>query len=161
MMLSPKARWTIAIVGLLGLSVLINAIMLVVAVSDPSFAVESGYEQKAQNYDAYKKELRDSEALGWTATVTTKPIARYDVQVTLQLRDVSDQPVEGAAIELSAFHNARAANKLAPSLVEKEPGTYVGRAPMRADGVWVFDVVATRDDARYIDTIKKIVNVRP
>jgi nitrogen fixation protein FixH len=161
MMLSPKTRWTIGIVGLLGLSVLINAIMLVVAVSDPSFAVEAGYEQKARNYDAYKQELRASEALGWTATLTTKTLARYDVQVTLQLRDISDQPIEGAVVELSAFHNARAANKLSPDLVEEAPGTYVGRAPMRSSGIWVFDVVATQDEARYIDTIKKIVNVRP
>jgi len=146
------------IAGLLLSSVVIQGTALIVALSDPSFAVEADYEWKARNWDRLRRQAQSSDALGWSFDLRTAPAPTAgEVQVRLTLLDREGVPVEGADVDVSAFHNARANQILTSRLPEVEEGIYGQTLPIRRSGVWEFRVEITRGKERFAGKVRKSV----
>ncbi len=154
--------WIGLVIGLLLLSVGIQAAMLVLASSDPSFALEPEYEQKALEWDALKRERQRSDALGWEVKLRAIPAkVRGQVEVRLTAMDAADQPIDGAQVSLEGFHNARLSEIRSWTLPYRGEGVYAETLPLQRAGVWEFRVRIDRGDDRYIDRFRKSVVTEP
>lgn len=152
--------WPAAIVGLLALGVGANVGLLIVANSDPSFAVEDDYYDKAVRWDEKRAQDAANLALGWQldlSTETTVDAGVPVVQVGVRLTDRDGVPVEGAVIALETFHLARSAQPLRAAPAEVGPGWYVALVPMRRPGLWEFRIDADRGGRHFTARIQQEV----
>lgn len=145
--------WPALVVALLGAVVVADAVMIWVAVSDPSFAVEEDYYPRAVAWDETMAARRRSDALGWSVRWALAPQApgAGGTEVTAILVDRSGAPVEGARVTLETFHNARAATVLRAELRAIGDGRYAAVLPMRRPGLWEMRLDARRGDDRLVD----------
>jgi nitrogen fixation protein FixH len=143
-------RWPAAVIGLIGGNMLLVAVTVYFATSDPSAAVESNYYQKAVEWDRQARQRAESEKLGWTMTVTR----RDGDQVEFALRDREGGPVTGAVLGGLAFAEARAGKRLPVAASEAEPGRYVASVGFTRGGLWRFDVEARRGAERFIASVQ-------
>ncbi len=127
--------------GLIGLNLAVVGVTVYFATSDPSFAVEPGYDRKALGWDEEAARRRRSEALGWTASVAPDP-ARGRVEV--RLTDEAGGPVEGAVVTGMAFRSARASRRFDLAFEESAPGVYAAALAMEEGGIWEFRLGARR-----------------
>jgi len=145
--LPAKVVWPAFVVGILSVSLTVCAITVVAATSDPSYAVESDYYEKAISWDESARLRAESEALGWSAVVAvTEPEAgARALEVRLCLADGS--PADGAAIRALAFHHARRGEARE---IELEPvgggggGVYRGALGPGRAGLWQVRLRAER-----------------
>ncbi len=126
----------IILVGLIGTQVIVLSRVL----SDPSFAVEEDYYQKAVEWDERQAVQRAAEELGFDFEVT---LSRLDPPGRLPEARVELAVVSPTAAELSvsaarvvAFHNARAGLRLRAEMQPLEPGRFRAVLPMRRPGLW-------------------------
>lgn len=151
-------RWIAIVVALLVSSLLAQVILLVVASSDPAFAIEPDYEQRARNWDAEQRQQSVNRALGWTVDLRTRPTTGDDgFEVALVAADRAGAAITGADVTIEALANARARQVHRPVLAEPEAGRYTGRVRARRSGLWEFRVVVERGDERYTQRIRKEV----
>ncbi len=137
--ISPKARWTAVVVGLLGSSLLWCATAIVVSSSDPSFAVEPNYEWKADHFDSIAAARAHAAALGFhlTADLSARAPGRTDVDFVVT--DAAGHPLDDARLDVVAFHNARAGDRY--PLAVRTTGSGAFRATLDSDrrGIWQFE----------------------
>jgi len=99
--------WPIAIVALLGTCVGANLWLLRLSASDPAFAVEENYYERAVNFDRDLARQRHLEESGWNAVPSIDSV-RSDsailVSLTLRRRQYA---VDGAEVSVHAAHVAR------------------------------------------------------
>mgnify|MGYP003564585753 CR=1 FL=1 len=138
------------LVALLLVSVGANVYLIVRALNDPSFAVEPDYYQKAVDWDRLQQEKAASDALGWNVIVD----ARH-TELRVRLLDRLGRPIEDAVVEVDAFHNARAADRIRGTMVPRGEGVYVLEAPFERRGIWEFRLAAVRDDRRFTHTTQE------
>lgn len=144
-------------VFVIGLASLIGAAALVYhAHSDPSFAVEPGYYQKALRWDEQSAQMRRSQALGWSVRAESGPdgSARDRFVLAIRLADAEGQPIEGASVRCIVFANSRAAERLESDAVEAAPGTYEGRVVMPHPGSWMIRVTADKGEDHFVAEIE-------
>lgn len=145
------SRWRWAPVLLLGSLLSGLGSMVFIATSDPSFAVEPEYYQKALDWDRERDQQATNARLGYRLSVHVQeqkaPGAARDL--VLRLEDATGKPIRGAHVEVSAFHNARAAEIVRAKLVETSPGSYVQRLPLQRPGLWELRIVARRSGVRF------------
>ena len=147
--------WPLLVVGLLLCSVVPNVVLLLAANSDPGFAVEEDYYKKALAWDATMAQERHNAELGWDATVLAAPGATGGVVLTAQVKDRDGEVVTPDAIEVEAFHNARAAHILRASLERADDGSFAAALPMRRPGLWELRLVIRRGDDRFTQVIRQ------
>lgn len=155
MKIPPHVRWPAMIAGALAIHATAWLTVAWVANSDPSYAVEEDYYRKAVEWDAGRAELAASDALGWRLDYRVEPgpgPAEATVHATLADRDGA--PVDGAAVALETFHNARAGDILRADLSADGAGAYSARLPMQRPGVWELRFTADRgaDHFRHRET---------
>lgn len=139
--------WPLLIVGLLFVGGIgPNLILLAMATSDPSFSVEPDYYTKSLHWDERLAQERKNSELGWTLGLDLHPGATGEagIELTAHLLDRAGVPVDGASVELEAFHSARASDVLKASLRSGGEGTYGARLPARRPGLWEFRFVVRR-----------------
>ncbi len=158
MNLQAHQRWVGLVVGLLGMSVVIQGTALWLATSDPSFAVVEDYEQKARDWDKSRAIAARSAELGWTADLRAKPLHR-GVQLELTLTDQQGEAIEGARVSLVAFHNARANNKLRNELPHLSGALYGQALPLTREGLWEFQLEVRRGADLFTDVMRKSIVV--
>jgi nitrogen fixation protein FixH len=150
-------QWPWAIGGLLGLCVAANVSLLVYANSDPGFAVEPDYYQKALDWDQHMAQERVNADLGWQATIRTVASSQGTMRVSARLLDADGSAVAVDSVDVLAFHNARAMDVLEATLVRGQDGTYDAELPIRKGGLWEFRLQARRGDDLYTQIIKQDV----
>ncbi|QDU66786.1 FixH family protein [Engelhardtia mirabilis] len=158
MKIQAHHRWVGMIVGLLGMSFVIQFTALWLANSDPSFAVVEDYERKAHDWDDFQAQVAHNAELGWRADLRTSPLAR-GVEVVLTLTDGEGAAIEGAEVALVAFHNARAGEKLRVALPHISGSRYGMALPLQRAGLWEFQLEVRSGDDLFTDTIRKSVAV--
>lgn len=147
---SPHSHWKWAPVALLGSLLSGLGTMVFIATGDPSFAVEPEYYQKALDWDRERAQQANNERLGYQLTVSVRaPGAGGARELVLQFVDAAGQPIHGASVEVSAFHNARAAEIVRRRLVERDPGIYVQELPLKRLGLWELRFVTQRSGVRF------------
>jgi nitrogen fixation protein FixH len=136
--MTARWKWLLAIVGLLAANVIAMVTLAVVA-NRGGAQIIPDYYAKATHYDDELDSSSRSRALGW----------RVDVAVTGSVVDATvvdgaGAPIAGAAVHLTGYQRAHAAEAVEIALVATAPGHYRGAMPARRG--W-YDLV-TRIDAR-------------
>lgn len=117
--MSAAARWTSAIVGLLGMSVVAVVILIVAATRTGGRQVVPAYDTRALAHgDVMAQQARD-RALGWQA----RPAFDGDA-LTIDLRDRAGAPVRGATLTVDAYHRTEAARVHHAAPIEAAAGRY-------------------------------------
>lgn len=152
-------HWPYLIVALLAVSLSANLALLVLAVDDPSFAVEPDYYEKAMAWDARRAQERRNEELGWSlelkvGAARSLPGSR---RIEVLLLDREGLTIEDATVRLETFHNARAGNILETTLAAEGEGRYAALLPLRRPGLWEFRFVVERGEETYTETLLRDV----
>jgi hypothetical protein len=159
----PHVGWPAAIIGALAIHVVASLATVWVATSNPSYAVEKDYYQKALHWDDRRAQERINHELGWVVTlaVSGPRAAGETAELELGLADRDGQPVNGAAVSVEAFHNARADRILRASLRGSGGGRYTSGLAMRRPGVWEFRINASRGDDTFTHRESRYVTLEP
>jgi hypothetical protein len=131
--------WPYVIAGALAAHVVGSLIVVLVATSDPSYAVEEDYYQKAVDWDLKRAQDHTNQDLGWLFEFAVARPERPGDEPTLEvkLRDAAGSPMTGATIAVETFHNSRSGDILRANLLEAgEAGVYRTTLPMRRNGRW-------------------------
>jgi hypothetical protein len=136
--MKPGSWWPPIIAGALAFHVISSLVVVYVATSDPSYAVEEDYYQKAVAWDGKRAQDRLNQNLGWLLEFSVTPPAKPGDQPTLQmtLLDADNEPLAGAAVSIEAFHNARGDDILRDVLSDAGGGIYRASLPMDRNGRW-------------------------
>ena len=82
------------------------------AYTDPNFAVEPDYYDKALEWDATAAQRETNARLGWSIDVVEATIEGEDdrrfVSMLIEVTDADGVPVTDAMVDFICFHNARA-----------------------------------------------------
>ncbi len=141
--------WPAAIGCILALGVGANVVLLVVANSDPSFAVEEDYYQKGLDWDEKRAQDARNDALGWRvdlAAVAAPGDATPVLELTVALRDPGGVAVEDAGLTIEAFPLARSATVDRAAFRGVGDGLYRASLPFRRPGLWEFRIRIERGD---------------
>jgi len=133
------AVWPYLIAGALALHVVVSLIVVFIATSDPSYAVEEDYYQKAIDWDLKRAQDRTNQDLGWLFEFEVAPPERPGDQPQLEVRlaDADGAPLTGAAVTVEAFHNSSSGDILHATLTPTGvPGVYQTTLPMQHNGKW-------------------------
>ncbi|RMG47929.1 MAG: hypothetical protein D6718_02660 [Acidobacteria bacterium] len=156
--MSARTRWFALITGLLAMSAAAYGTLIVVALRDPSFAVEEDYERKAREWDRIAEERARSAALGWHVSLAAGPLVlRGRTDIGVVVTDGDGRPVEGAEVHLETFHNARAAHRLRAQLAPVAPGRYGAALPLDRPGLWEFRLRIRRGPDLYVGSIRRML----
>ncbi len=100
--------WPVVIVSALAIHVVASLIVVFIATSDPSYAVEEDYYQKAINWDEKRAQDRTNEDLDWAFEYSVTPPEKpgEQAQVEITLKDQDGLPLEGAAVSVETFFNS-------------------------------------------------------
>lgn len=157
-----KRYWPIALVALVGTALSANLVLLYLATSDPGFAVEPDYYAKALAWDEQRAQQLTNARLGWSLDLRVGAVEPDGAQpIEVRLVDQAARPVEGATVELTAFHNARSSDVLTDTLQPQPDGTYVGSLRFRRSGLWEFRLTARRGDDVFTDSRLEELWARP
>ncbi len=160
--LPPHVRWPALIVGALVLHVVASLVTVFIATSNPSYAVEEDYYQKALAWDERRAQERHSRELGWQldVEVAPPPAAGSDPTLVVRLADGNGQPLDGARVAVAVFHNARADQILRAELAATGAGAYACPLAMRRPGVWELRFVVDRGGERFTHTVRRHLNLK-
>jgi nitrogen fixation protein FixH len=133
--------------------------MVVIAVRDPSFAVEKDYYKKGVEWDLQRRIAKESEALGWKADLSLKAEMPNQPlhQIRLALLDAQKKPIDGASIAIQAFHNANAAKRLTLTLKKAVDGRYEAALMANRPGLWIFRIEAQKDGKRFFQEQRQML----
>lgn len=146
-------KWGAAIVGILGTSFIVAMVMLYVSSTDPSFAVEPDYYDKAIHWDDRAAQLRANAELGWRITLGQGPGAAPGQRtLTAMLTDSEGAPIEDATVGVVAFHNARAADRSGFAMTTTGGGVFTAEAPLTRPGLWEFRFAVVTPESTFTDT---------
>ncbi len=151
---TAKWKWTGLIVGFLGVQVVMSAVAIFLANSDPSHAVIPNYHQQALEYDQVLAARQASQRLGWIWTIDPgmEQTAPGKHSLTVRIRDAAGKPITNAEVTLQISHHARGNDRQSIVLAaEREAGTYRGQARIDRNGVWQVDLSVHRQNDLFID----------
>ena len=131
-----------------------------IAEDDPGFAVERDYYQKASDWDGALAQQAQNEKLGWQAELTVSELPGGRLSLSVKLRDRAGAPIPDAHVSVEAFHNARAANRVA---LELSPGPtgYAAVIPPQRAGLWEFRLSARAGSDRFTSVLRQQLGGRP
>ena len=146
-----RSLWAWVPALLLGCMFLGLGSMTYLATSDPHFALEPDYYDKAVHWDRRRAEEQASALTGLSLSLT-RPLALAPdggVDVEVRVVDRQNSPFPGASVQLQAFPNAYAQHSQTLTLREATPGVYVGRLSRGVLGLWELRFGLTRDAVRF------------
>ena len=143
--MKPGTIWPFVIAGALGLHVVGSLVMVYFATSNESYAVEPDYYRKALAWNDKQAQDRRNAELGWQLEFTVEPAPGQDPTLSVELTRGDGSPVNGAAVNVEAFANARRNDVFTASLTTSAAG-YETTLPMRRNGLWEFRFTVTRGD---------------
>jgi nitrogen fixation protein FixH len=146
-------RWALFPIVLLGILVTIQGILFSLSRSDPSFAVEPEYYQKAVAWDDEMAQRSVNATLGWKSSAQIIAQGR-DANLYLTLQEPNGSPLTGASVQATVFPNARALQRENVQPRETEPGVYTAAIPFLHQGVWEVRLTASRAKETYTQTLR-------
>jgi hypothetical protein len=138
-------RWPAILIGLLVVQAAGILWMVTIAGSDPSFAIEPHYYEKAVAWDQTARQEDVNRALGWSAEAALSPPTPEGLRrLRVMLSDHLGRPLAGAIVAAEVFHQSRAADRTAITCNAAEPGVYTGGAPLVRAGVYEARLTVSR-----------------
>ncbi len=152
--------WPFLIVGLLALAIGANVAMVVLATSDPTFAVEPDYYQKALAWDGTMAQENANQALGWRleAGCGSGPNASW---VVAALRGRDGELLPGATVAVEAFQGANSGRRVAGPLAARDDRRYEGTLDRLEPGMWELRFTITRGAETYTHTLRQVCGITP
>jgi nitrogen fixation protein FixH len=153
--------WVGFILLLLGGQVLLMLVMVYLATSDRSFAIEPDYYQKGLQWDDVMAQRRENERLGWAMRVRLADhVTVLDQRkVICEVTDDAGSPVEGAVVDLVAFPHARGNDRAYATLTDTGNGFYETDLRMLRGGLWEFRLVVQHTEGTFSHT--ELCKVQP
>ena len=139
-----RRRWMAFVVGIFVSQAALWAFAITLVASDESHAIVSDYDERALEWDDHVRRRKDSAALGWSAVVELEPTSDETPLLVVELADAHAQPIADAEVEVTLFHQARAAERTRLSLLPDGAGRYASLAPMTRSGKWRLELQARR-----------------
>jgi len=143
--------WPVFIVALLSSHMLLLSVMVYIAVSDRSFAVEPDYYQKGLHWDDIAVQQRRNAELGWHISIDfgdpAGPLTERELRCRLTDRDGS--ALEDAFVDLIAFPHSRGTQRELVMLEPAGEGLYVAKMRFQKKGLWEFRFVVRRDSSTF------------
>jgi len=136
--MTPKTRWIVAILVLLGGNVVAMVTLAVVANVGHSEVIPNYYEQST-HYDDTLRAAEASRVLGWHVEAT---LSRGALHVTVS--DAAGAPITGARVRASGYPRARAHDRIDVVLPAAPAGGYLGLAD-RTLGLHDLAITVERD----------------
>ena len=144
--------WTSLILGFFLIQATLWTVAITFTANDRSHAVVSDADYQSLHWDEAQALRRASAALGWQVKIQIGNRAdltkRRSLQVSLADRD--GRPLEGATINLSAFHCGLAADVQILKLQPAGDGKYFGDIKIGKSGRWQFDGLADLADNQFV-----------
>lgn len=147
--------WPAMVIGMIGVSLTVCALTIVAATTDPSFAVESDYYERAVRWDDTMEERRASEALGWACEIDVSgaDAATGRREVSVRVIDAAGEPVDIDHLAALAFHHSRRGEASMLELARAgEGGWWRSSVEGGRDGWWQVRVRAARGSDVYVTT---------
>jgi nitrogen fixation protein FixH len=141
--------WPAIVIGILTVTVLGNLWVMRIARSDPSFAIEENYYQRAVNFDVQRGVEQRSDRLGWTLELSAGPASSAGSALLATLRDADGALVDSAAVTVRLTRVARA-HTVIPVPLAPVTGGYGALVPFDAPGLWDVALEARRGTARFV-----------
>lgn len=149
-MIKPAAIWPLAIVAVLGVTVVANVWLWRAANEPGASALEPDYYARAVAWDSTQAERARSAALGWRAEASFVRSADGAPALRVRLVDRAGAPVAGARVEVVGVHNLESEHPTHWALAERAPGEYRSADPARRrPGLWELRVAATTAAGRF------------
>jgi nitrogen fixation protein FixH len=142
--------WPWLIAGLFTFNVATGAAVIYFSRSDPSFAVEPDYYERALAWDQEAAALQR----GRTIERAIEADARSG-EVRVRLTEPDGSPFTEARVVATVFHHARMVEAQTVELDEPATGTFAGAARLDRPGRWEVRLSMERDGRTYLtsDTI--------
>lgn len=131
--------WVIGLVGLIGVTVIIQVGYIIVAFMTFPGLVNKDYYDNGQNYSRH---IRDREsarkALGWTAQVELPDTVVLGATQTYRyiITDKAGKPVHGEKVVMYAYRSSDASADFNVPMIEAAPGRYEATATFKLKGHW-------------------------
>lgn len=157
--MKPGMKWPIGIAAILGTSVVGNLVMMRVANSDPSFAVEDDYYQRAVDFDSTMQRDKRSAALGWHSRVSIDSVRAGVGVLQIVLQDSRGQAIQADSVVAVAFFNARSneRTRLVLSHGSADPlGVYTGSIEVTHAGQWEVQVEAMHGTSDHFQSSTRV-----
>jgi nitrogen fixation protein FixH len=140
-----RRRWTTFVVGIFVSQAALWIFAITLVASDTSHAIVSNYDERALKWDDHVDKQRHSMALGWSASVALEGGAAENGRVlVVTLTDADARPISDADVEVTLFHQARAAERTRLLLRPDGHGSYAAVASMTRPGKWRLELRARR-----------------
>ena len=147
--------WLGFIVVLLVGQVLLMLVLVYLATSDASFAIEPDYYQKGLHWDAVAAQARQNARLGWSVRIELGPDenVRGERALICRLADREGQPLDEATVAVVAFSHARGSERTAVTLPWAGSGRYEAPVRFAREGLWEFRLAIQRgtDTFTYVE----------
>jgi nitrogen fixation protein FixH len=143
--------WPVIITGALAVHVVASLVVVSIATSDASYAVEENYYQKALHWDDKRAQDRTNDSLGWSIDFSVTPPEKPGEKaiLELQLEEREGSPLNGAVASVEAFHNARSGDILRVQLTPAGDGIYRASFPAERNGRWELRFTVEHDGNRF------------
>lgn len=148
--ISPEARkraarrWIIIPIGLIATQMSIVLVMMYIATSDPTFAVEPHYYEKALDWDATAAQNQTNQRLAWRTKVTAGTSETGAGELRVRLTNSDSLALDGASIRAEIFANTNARARATIELAPRGDGVYAAPAAFDRAGMWECRLVITR-----------------
>ena len=149
---SRGRRWIALILGLIGLNMSIVFVTVRAAVSDPSFAIEPAFYQKAVEWDRAAGEQAGAQLLGWSLAARVDERGTLIADLTEPGPDGTRRPLAGADVQAEAFAQARSGQRVAVHLAQQPGGEYAAALNARRGGLWEVRFTARKSGTVYRHT---------
>lgn len=153
-------RWILLPVGFIVVQMSIVFTMMYIASSDPSFAVEPNYYEKALAWDSTAAQKVANERLAWKTNVQVAPAKAGGSELVVRLVNSDGTPLDGAKVQAEVFASTRARERTTLSLESRGDGTYAAPAAIHRAGLWECRLVVDRGPERFTSTARLEVHAQ-
>jgi nitrogen fixation protein FixH len=144
--MTPKTRWIVAILALLGGNIAALITLAVVAHVGQSEVIPNYYEESTHHDDTLRA-AEASRALGWRVDATLS-----DGALHVTVRDAAGAPLSGARVRASGYPRTRAHERIDIALTAGGGGSYRGIAD-RTLGLHDLAITVERDGKTFAQRV--------
>ena len=151
--LTSAQRWPAAIIAVLVGQMAFGVWTARVAGSDPHFAVEPNYYDRAVNWDATMAQSRKDRALGWHANATLTRSVGTAATLHVSLTDSSGTPIVADSITADVLAIAHS-DVIDRVTLSSNGAEYTGAVISAGNGLWEIQLRARRGADLFTSTLR-------
>jgi len=146
------AIWPWLIGGALAAGAALDITMICIASGNPSLAVEDDYYEKGLDWDRSRMVGEDDTGRIWSLALELDEStdASRATQVHARIADRDGRAIDGAAVEMVAFHDAHPLDKVKLRLTPSGAGHYKTDLAVKRGGRWTMRFAVAREETEMV-----------